>query len=371
MKIVIAVLALILILIILCYRGKEQFSDDFLNAKPSTEFMKYLVLNESDDPTKVRRTLVRQQRGNSQETVLLLHNSPMSAGIWRPLYITMQKINMTGVKTPNLISYDLHGHGSAWTPVDPKFNDLNVNNTAWSLDLFTQDAKKVYDNIIGQGKIKVCGFGFGGIVAQEFALKYPDLVSHLIILQTGIKPMPARQAEIDYLAGPNGWIAKNPNVSYLTNEEKYVQKTLCEWFYLPNIENCNSGDTGGRNDQLAPQFNLTADMWRRGSSTTALQTAKLLISSNIESKWNTAGKLPFTIHLLSATEDPLAPPDRMVETYTAIYNNNRELIVAFDIVQGRHGFTIMNPNYIAGIICGDCEKKSAQSTYLTQSNQGF
>ena len=141
-------------------------------------------------------------------------------------------------KTPNLVTYDLRGHGAAWLPVDPKYNDLNVKNTAWKLETFVEDAKKIYDKIIGKGQIKVCGFGFGGIVAQKFALTYPNLIKQLILLQTSIQPMPGLDAEIRYVAGPKGWIAKNPHVTYLTSEEKYVQKVLCEWFYLPKSQGC-------------------------------------------------------------------------------------------------------------------------------------
>ena len=367
----IVVFIAILIVIVLCWlcSRREGFTGQFNKSEPSTEFMKYLDMGD-------HRTLVRLLRGNSGKTVLLLHNSPMNLNIWNPLFQTLQRVSMTGVKTPNLVAYDLRGHGTAWMPVDPKYNDLDVNNHAWKLDTFVKDAKKVYDSVIGGGKVKVCGFGFGGTVAQKYALTYPDTVEKLTLLQTTVRPMPGLHDEIDYLGGPNGWIAKNPNVTYLTSEEKFVQKTLCDWFYLPKAKGCPSDPLVDKyddnNDQTSPQYNLTAKMWRQGSSTTTLQADKLLASTNLVQDWKDAKDVSFKIHLLAATDDPLAPPEMMTNTYTSIYNTNRSLLVVFDIVNGRHGFTIMRPDYIAGIICDECEHLSTKNTYVTRTPEhGF
>lgn len=350
-------LLLILLAAILSYR-QEKFSANFNSALSSTEYIEYLDMGD-------HRTMIYSQRGNSGDTVLLLHNSPLDLGIWEPLFHTMQRISMSGSKTPNLVAYDLRGHGTAWMPVDPKYNDTNIENYAWPLSLFVEDCKKIYDKVIGGGKIKICGFGFGGIVAQKYALVYPETVSKLILLQTGIRRIPGIQTEIDILGGPSGWIAKNPHVTYLTNNESLVRQTLCDWFYLPDSSHCILDPRISKNDQIndeqAPQYNLSEALMRAGSTTTNLQTDKLLASTDFVADWENAKAVPFNIHILAATDDPLSTPEIMTSTYTTIYNNNRTLLVVLDIVHGRHGFTIMRPDYIAGIVCDDCQQIS--STY--------
>jgi pimeloyl-ACP methyl ester carboxylesterase len=283
---------------------------------------------------------------------------------------------MTGTKTPNLVCYDIRGHGTAWMPVDKRFNDTDVTNYAWSLETFVNDCKRVYDNTVGGGKVIVCGFGFGGFIAQKFALTHPELVQKLVLLQTSIRPITGLYDEINYLGGPQGWIAKNPHMTYLTSEERFVQQTLCDWFYLPPESGCPPDKLidpqDGDNDWTSPQYNLIAAMWRQGSSTTTLQTDKLLASTDLVDDWVNAKGISFNVHILAATDDPLASPEMMANTYTTIYNNNRHLVVAFDVVNGRHGFTIMRPDYISGIVCRTCKRLSAQTTWLQRSpDQGY
>lgn len=326
---------------------KESFTDIFNKSPSSTENFQYVDMGDHS-------TLSLSMRGNNDKTVLLFHNSPLNMEIWVPLFETMQRLNMSGVKTPNLVTYDIRGHGTAWMPVDPKFNDLNINNYAWSIDTFVVDAKKIYDNIIGGGKVILCGFGFGGTVAQKLALTYPDIVEKLIVLQTTVRPMPGLTTEINFLGGPNGWIAKNPSVTYLTSDEKYVNIALCEWFYLGKSEGCahdpRMSKYDDHYDQLSAAYQLAAKMWRQSSSTTTLQTDKLLASLDLTKEWENAKDIPFSIHLLAGKDDPLSPPDMMTDTFTTIYNKHRNTLVVLDIVEGRHGFAIIRPDYIAGII---------------------
>ncbi len=342
---------LVIVVLLLWYIGDfERFTATFDKTQTSSQFLQYADLGD-------HRTIVQSQKGNNGKTVLLLHNTPMNSNIWQPLFQTIQRINMNGTKTPNLIAYDLRGHGTAWLPVDDKYNDYDVKNTAWTMDQYVQDCKKIYDTVINKGKIIICGFGFGGIVGQKFALTYPELIDSLAILQTTIRPLPHVRDKVEYLSGPNGWIAKNPNVWYLTSEEKFIQDTLCNWFYLPASQcpgEAIADESQQPNDQDTPQYNLASKMWRQASSTTTLQAFKLLLGTDLTADWKSAQNLPFKVHILAARDDPTAPPDEMTRTYTDIYNTNRSMIVALDIVDGRHGFTIMRPDYIAGIICKEC-----------------
>ena len=362
-------LAVLAVIVVCCvfmgvHGNNEAFSRVFTEAKASNEFLQYL--DQGD-----HRTMVRQLRGDNGSTVLLLHNNPATQTLWNPLFQTMQRFSMAGAKIPNLVAYDIRGHGTAWMPVDPKYNDLDINNYAWPGDLFVKDCKNVYDKIIGDGKIIIVGFGFGGYVAQKFALTYGDLIEKLVILQTTITPNPEINTQINYLGGPNGWIARNPGISYLTMEERFVGDMLCSWFYLPHDKKCPEDrlideNDHGVNDSTSPQYNLAAMMWRQGSATTTLQTDKVNVADNLISEWSKGG-LEYPVHILAGTDDPSATPAMMTKTFTTIQHANRHLTVVLDVVNGRHGFTVMRPDYIAEIICGDCRKLVKRGTFTTTS----
>ena len=344
----------------------EKFTALFDRSASSTEFLEAVDLGDHS-------TTVLIQKGDNGKTVLLLHNSPMTLNIWQPLLQTMQRLSMTGVKTPTLVAYDLRGFGTAWMPVDPSFTDGDLYNVAWSLDQYSQDCRKVYEKIIENGKVIICGFGFGGIIAQDFSLKYPDLVEKLVLLQTSIEQTPALTSEIQDLVN---WISQHKNVTYLTNDEAFVKKTLCQWFYLSASKNCPPDPLVDKfddnNDDSSPQYNMADKMMRQGSSTSMLQSGKLLATTNMIEKWKMAKTIPFGIHILAATDDPLAPPYMMTRTYTNIYNTHRETMVVLDIVNGRHGFTIMRTDYIAGIVCDDCQKMTTEDTYTSiGKNYGY
>lgn len=358
-------IAVLVILVVSLVIRKEEFSEIFNQAEASNEFVQYLDMGD-------HRTMVQLQRGDSGKTVLLLHNSPMNLNLWQPLFQTMQRKSMLGRKTPNLVAYDLRGHGTAWMPVDPSYNDTDLSNTFWNLDMYAMDCKKVYDKIIQQGKIIVCGFGFGGQVAQKFALNFPDLVEKLVLLQSTTRPTPGLDSEIEYLGGPNGWIARNPRITYLTSQESWIQQILCGWFFLPNVEACPKIQNGPENidDEISPQYKITQRMYRKGSATTTLQVDKIMAGTNLENDWANAPNMDFMIFILAATDDPLSPPDLMTNTYTSIFNQNRSLNVVFDVVNGRHAFTIMYPDYIAGIICDECTRINVTATYSTEFNPG-
>lgn len=355
---ILLLLLLVVFMILLIFRrGRENFKADFTKSAVGTEFFRYLDMND-------HKTLARLQRGNSGKTVILLHNSPLNFAIWHPVYQTMQRRSLQGSKTPNLVTYDLRGHGTAWMAVDPKYNDSNVNNQAWNIEQFVSDLKKVYDGVVGGGKVVLCGYGFGGRIAQKYALTYPKQIEKLVILQTTITPGPGFKAEIDHLSGPNGWIAKHPNVTYLTMDQKHIQETLCNWFYLE--KECSNSEAGKDNQNTA-QYALSAKLWREASATTELQADKIASTLDLLKEWETATDVSFPIHLLAATEDPLAPPDLMTKTYTTMNNANRALLVALDIVVGRHGYSIMRPDYIVGIICEDCSKGTKTAGYLASN----
>jgi hypothetical protein len=75
-----------------------------------------------------------------------------------------------------------------------------------------------------------------------------------------------------------------------------------------------------------------------------------MAGTDLAAAWASAGGFSAPIHVLAATDDPLATTGLMASTFAAIYNQNRSLQVALDPVTGKHGFTIANPEYIAKIL---------------------
>lgn len=68
-----------------------------------------------------------------------------------------------------LIFYDLPGHGQSTT-----------GSHILSIPLLAEELRKLLD-IIGVEKVVVCGFSHGTLIAQEFALRYPERTNALIL----------------------------------------------------------------------------------------------------------------------------------------------------------------------------------------------
>lgn len=327
----IGIVIVVLLIGLYYYFKKEAFSMEFEASMPGTE---YMIPFDMPD----HQTIVRFQRGNNGNTVLILHTSPMDITMWDPLFQTMQSLNMNGVKTPNLVAYDLRGFGSAWMPVPIKYADLDPDNHIWSFDQYVEDCERIHKNVIGlENKIIIAGFGIGGGIAMKYALKFPERLKKLVVLQTSVKPVQFLQSMDNRFAGPNGWIAKNPDIPYLTGEKSFIDGLLNGWFYIPEEVN-------------TVQFLIGQKLLRQGSLISSLQVIKLLLDVNFYKEWSQVRNIPYMIHLLAATDDPLVTPEEMTQTFSVIYNNNRNVQVVFDIVKGRHAFTLIYSGYIANIL---------------------
>ncbi len=57
-------------------------------------------------------------------------------------------------------------------------------NYPYTMDMFLNETKTLLDSLGIQQKIHLCGISMGGSIAQNFALKYPDMVKTLILLST-------------------------------------------------------------------------------------------------------------------------------------------------------------------------------------------
>lgn len=65
-------------------------------------------------------------------------------------------------------------------------------NYSYTMDMFCDDIKNLLDSLNIQKKIHLCGHSMGGMICQNFALKYPDIVKTLILCATSafVDPTP-------------------------------------------------------------------------------------------------------------------------------------------------------------------------------------
>jgi len=72
-----------------------------------------------------------------------------------------------------VIALDNRGSGKSSRP-----------NYPYTMDMFVEDLKSILSYLNIQDKIHLCGVSMGGMIAQNFVLKYPEMVKTLILCAT-------------------------------------------------------------------------------------------------------------------------------------------------------------------------------------------
>jgi len=313
---------------------------------------------------KNHSTNVYRLLGNTNKTIILIHNSPFNVLVWMPLFMYVQSLKDAGKKIPNLLCYDLLGHGTAWVPVDKKYNDANIENHAWEYKVFSDNLYDIYKKYIGSGKVTVVGYGFGGSVAQAFALDHTDLVSELFGLagvgfnasfSTGTgSTVTGIRDETQYLVQ---WITKNPLVTYLTMEDQFVQYNLCIWFQNNDKRICpypeNAKDT--INTFGTVEYLLADKMYREANCQTYLQINKLVSTDNLHPGWEKA-QLSFPVTFLVANMDYYTNLNTVKQDIQVVQKTTPS--VTLYVSEGKHGFPLIYPAYIYNLITGQDMSKN-------------
>lgn len=115
------------------------------------------------------RTRVRDE--GAGRPVVLLHGTPFDLRAWDPL------VDALGGRC-RTVRFDARGHGVATTVPVPDYGRL------------ASDVAAVLDRL-GIDDSHVVGHSWGGQIAQQVALDYPDRVSRLSLLCTRAAPFPA------------------------------------------------------------------------------------------------------------------------------------------------------------------------------------
>lgn len=297
-------------------------------------------------------TNVRKLLGDSDEIIILLHNSPFTSEVWTPLYMHTQEQKGTfNKKIPTLISYDLLGFGTAWMPVAPRYNNDDISNYAWGFDEYVKDLYDIYKTFGESKKITLVGYGFGGGIAQLFALQYSELIKHLYILgSTASAAATGTPDEIQYLVN---WINKNPGVSYLTMEQQFIDQNLCTWFENNDQTKCpyplNKLDTTNTFKNI--EYLIGSKMYREASCLTYLQVNKLEAGQNIQNVWATK-KPSFPVTFLLGERDHYVSIETMKRDLKIIRESLTNANAQLYVIKGKHGFALTHPIYIYNLITG-------------------
>jgi pimeloyl-ACP methyl ester carboxylesterase len=113
------------------------------------------------------------------EPIIFIHGIFVSRTAWQP------QVNYFA-RTHRVITLDLRGHGES-----------PATDTPYSVELFATDVAALLDKL-GLKQVICCGHSFGGMVAQELALSYPERVSHLILAESsyGVSTTPWEAAMV-------------------------------------------------------------------------------------------------------------------------------------------------------------------------------
>lgn len=75
-----------------------------------------------------------------------------------------------------VVLWDYRGHGDSDAPDDPD---------AYSFDIVLDDLARVVKSAAGDAPVVLVGFSFGGALSLHFALRHPERVRALVLLDTG------------------------------------------------------------------------------------------------------------------------------------------------------------------------------------------
>jgi 3-oxoadipate enol-lactonase len=139
--------------------------------------------------------------GEGEEVVALIHALGTGHWMWD---------RQVEVLRPHfrVLRYDVRGHGQTDKPPGP-----------YSLELFAQDLAALLD-VLGIPAAHLVGLSMGGMIAQTFALNYPDRVKSLVLADTSSRYPPESRQQFEERAK----IAETQGI------EPLIEPALERWF---------------------------------------------------------------------------------------------------------------------------------------------
>jgi 3-oxoadipate enol-lactonase len=136
--------------------------------------------------------------------LVLSHSLACSVRMWDPQIAALKD-------QFRILAYDTRGHGGSEAP-----------KGAYSLEMLADDLKALLDHL-GIRQAAYCGLSMGGMIGQTFALKYPGVLTKLVLADTTSR-YPAEAAPL--------W-ADRIKTAEAKGMEPLAQPTLERWFTEP------------------------------------------------------------------------------------------------------------------------------------------
>lgn len=285
------------------------------------------------------KTTVRVLYGNATKStppVILIGSCPLDQRMWDPVLNEVSKAimnNKSGI--PTFITYDSRGCGTADFQQQ---TSLNTDIAKWSKDL---------DLLLNQleiDKVVLAGWGFGGLVAQHFALTNSSKVSKLYVFSVSSTDSDGAEELTNMIDRLEQWRNQNLQITYLTLHETMVQEILCKWF-----ENC-----GHENEFNIQQIReICQDSLRELNVDDYLLTLKLIRDSQwLIPLWLSNESIPFKTYLMSASNDKFAHPTGAIDLFNAMKKGSKGKWITMDVKQGLHGYALAHAEETAKELIG-------------------
>ncbi|MGD9394838.1 MAG: alpha/beta hydrolase [Candidatus Thorarchaeota archaeon] len=108
-----------------------------------------------------------EQHGESGPTLVFIHGAGASHDMWKPQVEHFSK-------TYNVVTYDIRGHQQS-----------EGSDDTYSCELFANDLHLLLDRLGIQEPV-VIGLSLGGMIAQEYAIKYSSNLKGLVLADTAV-----------------------------------------------------------------------------------------------------------------------------------------------------------------------------------------
>lgn len=118
---------------------------------------------------------------NDQPTLVLLHGLSSNHTTWSETISFFQK-------KFNCLAPDLRGHGHS---------DKTKKRSCYRIPIFSEDLKKIIE-IEKLSNVILVGYSFGGFIALDYTIRYPDSVTALVLISTN-HVNPLRYKGINFL----------------------------------------------------------------------------------------------------------------------------------------------------------------------------
>lgn len=218
-------------------------------------------------------------------TIVLVHGSEVDHAFFKPWVSPLRSV-------AQLVYLDLVGHGRSdkGEPAD------------WSITAWADSVADLCDRLDLQRPI-VLGSSLGGRIALAMAIRHPDLVSGLIIVNSALEGDPERRIEIfRRLGGDDAAEAARLDLAHRSEATKAVYMRLC----MPlTVQRPYSNDELARLTPVSPQ----------------VMDALVQISKGPTGLLPLVGAIDCPTLVMTGELDPMAPPQDAADLAAAIGDN--------------------------------------------------